>query len=499
MAEEGILTTKERTISDYIKPLGKHGVLIVAVVLIGAIVGLLNGLQAAKVAPYEAEADVFFQPVQHLTLRSGAQSVPGVEQNTDPVDLSRQRNTVKALILSADVAQRVQQRAATSKEADIKALAVNDPLDLRGAINIDNKTDLISVKARYASPAVAAWLANTWAEEAIWKINQVYGSLSSSADVKEALNRAKTDLDGAEKAVQQFLSDNPINTLSQELKQTQDFLGAAAGSNSASQLALYDNERAIIRDKIAAYHKMVYDLEQQLTEIHALRTRIEQGPDDPNTLYNNQVALLTLVNKLASGGQELRLQLDLNNTDLSKAPRTKENQLRDIDASVAAVQKLRQDVGDQTKTLESKLSEPLPNMTPGTVQNVPDVVREQIELRNQLESKLEEKQFQLNQLQKTRDLHQSTYDLLRSRVAEQDVNDVIGGLVSIASPADYNETLRSRNLLRSFLIPTAFWALSSLVPGLALAYALSLLRPNVNTNTMIRQRLPSHRRVIMTQ
>lgn len=481
--------TPERSLVDYIRPLGKHTLLVALVIMMGAILGLTIGVLSAGSAPYEAEAVVLFQPTERLTLTSDSDNI---EQNV--IDLTRQRNTIKVLISSVDVAEKVYQRGQSSNESEIQAfVAPIDILELRDAVEVDSRADLISISAKGPTPLVATWLANAWAEEAMSKINRVYAS-SASSGVTEALDRAKSELDQAEQSLQRFLATNPINALVQEQERTDSFLGAAASSDIASRLALYDNERSIIREQVAAGLNNIYDLDQRIADIGALRSRIEQGPDNEDTLYANQIALLSLLNNLALGGPALQLQLDINNADLSEAPRTKANQLEDIDATIAALQKLQQDLRERTTTLESKLSEPLPEIPPGQIQNVPAVVREQIELRNQLAAKIEEKQFELGQLQKTRDLRQSAYDLLRSRVAEQEVNDVISRVVNIGSPANLQETLESRNLLRSIAITTGILVALATLLVLALACALAFLRPTLNTNVALKRAFASRRR-----
>lgn len=491
MTDAGEATTqqvRERSILDYVTPLRKHTLLIALVIITSAILGLIIGVLAFVSSPYEAQVVVLYEPTERLTLTSGSDNI---EQNT--IDLTRQRSTTKVLISSIDVAEKVYQRAQSSDEADVKAfVAPIDVLDLRDAVNVDIRVDLISINAKAPTAEVATWLANTWAEEAISKINRVFASSASSA-VKEALDKAKAELDQAEQSLRGFLASNPIQALVQEQNRTESFLSAAGSSDISTRLALYDNERGIIRDQVAASLRNVYDIDQRLAQIRALRSRIEQGPEDEDTLYANQIALISLLNNLTPSGSALQLQLDINGADLSRSPRSKANQLQDIDATIAAVQKLQQDVRERTTTLESKLNEPLPQ-APGEIQDVPAVVREQIIKLNNLAAKIEEKQFELNQLQKTRDLSQNTYDLLRSRVAEQEVNDVISRVVSIGSPANVLETLESRSLFPSVLITTAIWIVLATLLVVAVAFGLGFFRPALDTNAALRRVLVSRRR-----
>ena len=66
-----------------------------------------------------------------------------------------------------------------------------------------------------------------------------------------------------------------------------------------------------------------------------------------------------------------------------------------------------------------------------------------------LESQIEQKQFELAQLQKTRDQDQNTYDLLRSRMAEQQVNATISRVADLGVSATDADTLQSHSLGRT--------------------------------------------------
>ena len=59
---------------------------------------------------------------------------------------------------------------------------------------------------------------------------------------------------------------------------------------------------------------------------------------------------------------------------------------------------------------------------------------------NELQSQIEQLTFQRNQLQRTRDLQQTSYDLLRSRLAEQQVKRVISSVVDLGSAASDDAT-----------------------------------------------------------
>ena len=193
---------------------------------------------------------------------------------------------LKLLAGSVDVAAKVKAEAATQTQADIRAFGARDLVSLQNAVAVDARGDLVYVQAQAPTVAAATWLANTWAGAAMDKINQVYGS--SSDNVAQALTQAKTDLDADEQALQQFLASSQIDSLTQELTQTQKFLETASAGLTAGQLTLYSTSRDAIQRNLQVSYSMVYTLDQHLSDLSALRARIQQGPDTGDALYSNQ-------------------------------------------------------------------------------------------------------------------------------------------------------------------------------------------------------------------
>jgi hypothetical protein len=472
---------EERTWRDYLRPLGNHALVIALLVLIFAAGSMLSTMLVSGSTPFEAESVILFK-----SGGSGRIDLTSETALRDPtLEATRLQRNVQLLADSIDVAAKVKERAATSKESDVSSLAARDAVDLLDAIDVQARGDQIVIRAKAATAPAATWLANTWAEEAVVKVNKVFAV--PSTNVTGALDEAKQELEADQRALEQFLASNPIGTLTQELTQTLHFIEAASLSHSDSQSTLYIAEREAIRDQVAAYYTYTYGLDQQLSELEALQARIEQSPEDPEALYANQVTLLIALNKAISGNPGSQVQLQFNVADIGKAPLTRSGQLRAVSSSIVALQDLQDAIRARIKTLEGKLSEPLPAVTPG-VGVVPSALKDLLARRNELESQIEQKTFELSQLEGNRDLQQSTYDLLRKRLAEQSVNEVISGVVDIGSRADVSQTERSTGSLRRLALTLAQWVFVALVLGIAAAYLVSLLRPNFNSNDALRRR-----------
>ncbi len=475
----------ERSIVDFLKPLGKHTVLIALIVLVVAAGTLIGAVRSVDNTPYEATAQLLLNPVSRVNLE-GTGSTSTV---TDPSRIVRSAGT---LMMSLDVANRVHDAAAKSDNPAVRALSAAEPVDLRGMITVENSQDLLVVKSHADSADVATWLANTWAQEGVAAINEIYAETSSS-DLDKALTKARTDLTAAEQAVQDYLAKNPISGLEQELKQANAFVDAATDSKTKSAFALYNAGRDALQRQLDSYYAFTYSLEQTMTELKSLRTRIEQSADDPNTLNNNQLSLMVLQNKAlaqtpaVSGTFPSQIQFQISAGAPGSAPPTRDSQLHDVDSTITALQGLQEASRGQIADLERQLSPPIPTVSPDLVGAVAPALQQQIARINQLQSELEARNFELNGLQKNRDLQQSTYDLLRSRQTEQQINQQISGVANITSPASNTDTLRSRHPLNNLLLSAGMGIAFALVLGLVVAYLLSLIQPGFSSNAALKR------------
>ena len=475
----------ERSIVDFLKPLGKHTVLIALIVLVVAAGTLIGASRSVENTPYEATAQLLLNPISRVSIQDTAST----STVTDPSRIVRSAGT---LMMSLDVATRVHDAAAKSDNAAIRALGDKEPVDLRGMITVANSQDLLVVTSHADNADVATWLANTWATEGVAAINAIYAETSSS-DLDKALGKARTDLTAAEKAVQDYLASNPISGIEQELKQANAFVDAATDSKTKSAFALYNAGRDALQRQLDSYYAFTYSLEQTMTELKSLRTRIEQSPDDPNTLGNNQLTLMVLQNKAlaqtptVSGTIPSQIQFQISAGAPGSTPPTRDGQLHDVDSTLTALQGLQEASRGQIANLETQLSAPMPTVAPDLVGAVAPALQQQITRINQLQSELEARNFELNGLQKNRDLQQSTYDLLRSRQTEQQINQQISGVANITSPASNTDTLRSRHPLNNLALSTGMGIAFALVLALVLAYLLSLIRPNFSSNAALKR------------
>jgi hypothetical protein len=464
-----------------LRPLRQHSVLILLLVALAIVGGLLAALVFDQAPPYEAETILLFKAGN--SDRAVLTGDPTFQANT--LDPTRQPRDVQALISSLDVAQTVGDTARASKDPDIQSLGASSVLALRDAIQVELRGDLLYIRAQAPTPQAAAWLANTWGSEAITKTNQLF-ALSSSG-ISQALDDAQRDLTNSENALKQFLTDSQLDTLKQQLAQTTSFISATSETYTNTQYLLYNTEHQALQENLASAYASINNLDQVSGDIRALRARIEQAPDQQDALYANQLSLVVLQNKIIASDTDThtQVQLQLNATGSGSASLTKANQLLDVDATLTATQKLQDDLRLQIKGLEEKLQAPLPALTSDSVSTVPNSLLEQIRRQSELESQVEARTFEYDQLKKTRDLQQSTYDLLHTRFAEQQINQQIGRIVDIASPANELDAASSRSQLRTTLVTVGQAVALALVLGVALAYLLYLWRPDFSSNAAL--------------
>jgi len=226
-----------------------------------------------------------------------------------------------------------------------------------------------------------------------------------------------------------------------------------------------------------------------LGELASLRTRIDQGPDDPSTLATNQISLVLVQSRLLSLGAvaETGFQVQLSAADVAPS-RSRVAQLGALDATRTAAVQLQGDLQQRITDLAHQLRAPLPNEGAGPVSPVPPARQPHLTRRNQLQSEIAPRAFELRQLEATRDLYQHTYDLLRSRHVEQQVNQTLTGVVAITAPATREATLRAQQPEQTF----ALLAGVALGIGMALAAGVGLLRsvawPGANSNAALCRR-----------
>lgn len=479
---------QEHSFRRYIEPLRHHSILLGVIVVATLLLSLVAAAFIAEGLPYEGEAVILLKASgnDRLVLTNGT------EFRDTVLDTNRLAQNMQVLVASVDIAQKVQTRGQAIEDSGIKVSVLQALTEFDQAVAVTTKGDLVYIHAKAKTAAAATWLANAWADEALTKINRLYAV--SSVNVDDTTAQARATLDADEAALQHFLLTNPIPALTQELTQTQQFLNAATTSQTTAQFTLYDTEHLAIQNKLTASYAYVQTLDQQVREIQALRTRIEQSADDANSLYANQIALLLLPSKVLSSDTGTPLQLQLNPAAAGTTPLSKADQLRDVDATLAAVQKLQGNMQAQITDLEQALQAPRPALAPNTVGAAPAALQDLIQQRNQLESQIEQKQFELAQLQKTRDQDQNTYDLLRSRMAEQQVNATISRVADLGVSATDADTLQSHSFGRTLAWVLGQGLLLAVVLALGLAYALHVLRPGFNSNDafrrLVRRRTP---------
>src|SRR6476646_3528848 len=133
---------QERSLGDYLKPLGRHSMLILLLVLIAAASGLLVAAFLSGSQPYQAQSVIVYKNSDRITL-TGAPDF----RDTTVTDPNRPQK-LKLLAGSVDVAAKVKAEAATQTQADVRAFGARDLVSLQNAVAVDARGDLIYVQAQ---------------------------------------------------------------------------------------------------------------------------------------------------------------------------------------------------------------------------------------------------------------------------------------------------------------------------------------------------------------
>lgn len=346
-------------------------------------------------------------------------------QNLDQVSL---RKSLLTLATSNELAQQVVDRIGDRLPARLR-----DPALLVAEMSVTNDADLIRIRANAETSEQAALLANTWAQVYQERVNAIYNeSLVTPETARAQAEAAKQTYDARQAELIAFLKDNSL----EELKRRRDVVAAQLDNQSKEESKLIQLE----------------------AEAKALRERIASGAASGSR--GAGLATLLLEASAFSTGAELpvNVQLALNQID---AGGTFDDQLKQLDSLIAALQSRRQALHDDTQqTLHQEL--------------------------NSLKAQVEQTDAKERELTAARDLAWSTYQTLSTQVAQTDVAaQSQGQVVRLASAAIVPlEPASSRRLTSTLL-----GGIVGLLIGAALAFVMEFLGSGLTDADRVSQNL----------
>ena len=271
-----------------------------------------------------------------------------------------------------------------------------DPANLLGRVSasaaeerpgVSADANIVQIKVTAHDPALAARIANRWAETYVSHINELYGQPPEAYDsVQRQLLAGQQTYRESQDALEAFLLDSPIDLLRSKIEDTEHLIEKQMGDRQMVLSGLYSNKRRMQRllDDAAALHDQV-------------QTSGAQGSSTVS------LAILMLKTEVFSGSDDLPTELQLQVQVLGDNA--------DVDAQKADLAILTEVIGARILRLESAIEEALSMPLPEGVEELQEHLR-------QLRSDAEGESAARRELVSSRDLAWETYSTLLTKAAE---------------------------------------------------------------------------------
>jgi uncharacterized protein involved in exopolysaccharide biosynthesis len=461
------------------------------------------GVSLISPPPYEAVAGVaiikFPIPYEVIAgaeaVRANVQLQPGPSSSFSGLAPEAQRQALQGLVSNAAVAQAVIRRMGERLRPEDRELP-RLLAKVKGEVLKQGTTqgDLILIKVRDPDPIYAADLANAWAAEYERYVNELYGggTVGASEAARAERERAWKEYEAAQRDLEAYLAENPLDELRQRMDQLERIVGALH-QQRLEALATAIQERlstrlALMKQYLGAYNttmttplsqeldrqvKLLAQLyaarienERILEEARSLRAQVGRG-GDPSARSNSLALVLLKAQAFASsGGLPSSLQLVLGGVgDLQQGAF---GQMVDLDALIAVLEergkRLDEEIARQTQTLQSGVwaSTPALNMQGHPLQrqarqqldalfrleDLPDLIPSADETplarliaqytaeMDRVRSEIEQAEARKRELIQRRDLAWDSYTTLSRKAAEVGIAaTVTGSTVRFALPA----------------------------------------------------------------
>jgi uncharacterized protein involved in exopolysaccharide biosynthesis len=239
------------------------------VVLAAAAVVALRLLQAplyeasSSVAIVRTQTEVNFD--ERFTTSSGQATA---------TDVNSRRGALLGLVFNGAIAERViaemgDQLSETERDPAVLLRQIDAELSVPNGRT--TQSDLIVITASADNPQKAAVIANTWAQLYVQEVNRIYGQVPDEmmASVQGELDQAKTSYEAAQRNLEQFLAESPLNSLSRQAQETQQAI-------SALQLANTEALSSYVDEILASYKRIVNAYLTAQTDSQVLGFQSEQ-------------------------------------------------------------------------------------------------------------------------------------------------------------------------------------------------------------------------------
>lgn len=488
----------EIDLGRYLFPIFLRWKAVVASVVALALAGL--GLSFAVPASYEAVASVAI-----VKTRTDVQFDPKI-RTIQPDDAGAtvndtRRNALIGLVSNTEIAAKAAQQF-----GDRLIETERDPARLLQRVKGDSvvRGDLILIKVQHQDPRLAADIATFWAREYENLANSLYAGTSPEylRLIRTELDRAKRDMDAAQKTLTDFIGENDIDALRLRIAAQARVLDSLEASQLAPSLSALQRSQSALA-AVGTLTESQQRVRQLRTLAASMRDQVRSGGDP--AAATNVVPLISLKMQIyAVVGSRSTTREELENTtstsektanareegqrapaasgatrvDISSSqapilqvtlnqptvPISAALQIQDLDAMVASLDKLEGEISSALQTAERDASQVVALPSSESSEAMTASIAALNDLRA-ARAELERQEQQLKRLEESRELAVNTYRSLSAKLAEVEVsNAVTNREVRLAS-----EAVPPVSRVTGRIVPVASGAGAGLVLGLLLA------------------------------
>lgn len=319
------------------------------------------------------------------------------------------RASLVALVKSGAIARDV---AAKLGEELIEA--ERDPAKLLGSVRasaaeerpgVSADDNIVRITATARDPALAARIANLWAETYVSYVNELYGRPPEAyASVQRQLLAGEQTYQEAQHALEAFLIESPLDLLRSKIADTEHLIQKQIGDRQMILGELYSTRRR---------------MQRLLDDATALRDQVQaSGAEGASTI---SLAVLMLKAEVFSGSDDLPAELQLQVEMMGDAV--------DADAQKADLGVLTGVIRARIPKLETAIEEALSAPLPEGIEGLQEELQ-------QLRSDMEQESAVKRELTSSRDLTWETYSTLQTKAAELGIAAEMEDVeVVFASPA----------------------------------------------------------------
>jgi succinoglycan biosynthesis transport protein ExoP len=367
---------EEIDLREYVDVIVKHWKWIAGITLVAVVTAAI--VSFFLLAPdYEAKAGVVI-----VKSRSEIAFEPKYRTLTEE-DIASRRKALEALVKSSAVAAEV-----VAKLGSILEPEKQDATALLRMVETESDGDLIGIKVRGKDPSKVEAIANAWGEVYEEYVNGLYGGrVQLPEDIQAQVTEANSNYKEAGETLAQFIGNNQIETLTQEI--------------GAKQNALAD------------YYATKRQLDRLIADAEALRDQLRQEASPSLTGTGTSLSIVLLqASAFTLLSPELPVQLQLTFDESDGLRGSAEEQVQDLNALLSILETRREEV--QRLINEGALQQEI----------------------LQLQGQLEREEARRQELTSARDLAWETYDTLARKEAEVGVaSQVTDTEVRFAVPA----------------------------------------------------------------